>query len=122
MLVAVALTVAATLCWQSLSRDTSAQAQGPEGVTAMPSPPSNAKPGQEGRIQTTTIPMGNYQQVVVLDAERGALAVYHVDAATGRVALRSVRNVYWDLEVAAFNTDDPQPREIRDNILIQRNP
>ncbi len=119
--VAVATAMVTGAWW--LSRSAPVEAQGPPGFGAPLAASDSAKPASsEGRVHISVLPMGNHQQVVVLDAERGGMAVYHVDSGSGQISLRSVRNIYWDLEVAAFNTGDPQPREIRDNILIQRKP
>ena len=41
------------------------------------------------------------------------MAVYHVDRATGKITLKSVRNVRWDLLLDEFNGTNPAPREIR---------
>jgi hypothetical protein len=41
------------------------------------------------------------------------MCIYHVDPATGVVALKSVRNIQWDLMMDEFNGVSPLPREIR---------
>lgn len=56
--------------------------------------------------------------VVVVDPQTQALSVYHVDRTTGAIALKSVRNVQWDLRIEEFNGANPTPREIRS--LIER--
>jgi hypothetical protein len=53
------------------------------------------------------------QQVTVVDPRSRVMAVYHVDRATGALTLKSVRNVYWDLQIEDFNSANPTPREIR---------
>ena len=53
------------------------------------------------------------QQVTVIDPRSRVMAVYHVDRATGALSLKSVRNVYWDLQIEDFNSANPTPREIR---------
>ena len=58
------------------------------------------------------------QQITVVDPRQRVLAVYHVDRATGALALRSVRNLNWDLMIEDFNSDKPTPREVR--ALTQR--
>ena len=61
----------------------------------------------------TTVPFGEGgQRVVVYDKQRFALAVYEIDAG-GRVALRSVRQLQWDLALEEFNTLQPKPTEVR---------
>jgi hypothetical protein len=58
------------------------------------------------------------QQITVVDPRQRVLAVYHVDRATGALALKSVRNLNWDLMIEDFNSDKPTPREVR--ALTQR--
>lgn len=53
------------------------------------------------------------QQLTVIDPRSRVMAVYHVDRATGALTLKSVRNVYWDLQIEDFNSANPTPREIR---------
>ncbi len=53
------------------------------------------------------------QQVVVLDAQRGALAVYHISLNTGEIRLKAVRRIVWDLELENFNGSTPLPREVK---------
>ena len=53
------------------------------------------------------------QAVVVVDPGQRVLAVYHVDKATGEIALRSVRNITWDLQMVEFNSGEPLPQDIR---------
>lgn len=53
------------------------------------------------------------QQVVLIDAKSRAMGVYHIDRASGQVALRSVRNVHWDLQIDDFNGGSPSPQEIK---------
>jgi len=54
-----------------------------------------------------------YQQVTVIDPRREVISVYHVDLANGVIALRSVRNIHWDLQMSDYNGQRPLPREIR---------
>jgi hypothetical protein len=56
---------------------------------------------------------GGPQAIVVVDPATRVLAVYHVDKTTGEIALRSVRNVSWDLQMMEFNSGKPLPQEIR---------
>lgn len=55
------------------------------------------------------------QQIAVLDPRQRALAVYHIDRASGAVSLKCVRNLQYDLLIEDFNTapGTPTPREIR---------
>ncbi len=67
-----------------------------------------------GRLQivSTLLPTG-VQQLVVLDREDRALAVYHVEPAQGKIQLKSVRRIVWDLKMEQFNADAPLPGELR---------
>lgn len=53
------------------------------------------------------------QQVTLIDPRTRVMAVYHVDRTSGALALKSVRNVVWDLQMEEFNTDNPAPSEIK---------
>ena len=54
-----------------------------------------------------------YQQVTVIDPARRAMSVYHIDLKDGKITLRGVRNIHWDLEMLEFNGTSPLPQEIR---------
>jgi len=64
-----------------------------------------------GWIVTSTV-SDNRQQIVVADPAQQSLAVYHVDLATGRIALKSVRHIRFDLMMTEFNTESPSPGEL----------
>jgi hypothetical protein len=69
--------------------------------------------GASGLI-TLTSPAGeNRQLLTVIDPRTRAVSVYHVDALTGTLSLKSVRNIHWDLQMVEFNGVSPLPREIR---------
>ena len=55
------------------------------------------------------------QQITIVDPRTRVIAVYQVDKVNGSLALRSVRNVHWDLLMEEYNTSHgtPTPREIR---------
>lgn len=57
--------------------------------------------------------------LLVVDSQNRSLAVYHVDLTTGKLALKSVRNVNWDLQMRDYNTEDPLPQDIRSAKLAQ---
>jgi len=56
---------------------------------------------------------GGPQSIVVVDPGQRVLAVYHVDKTSGEIALRSVRNITWDLQMLEFNSGEPLPQDIR---------
>ena len=55
------------------------------------------------------------QQVTIVDPRTRVMAVYQVDKVNGSLALRSVRNIQWDLLMEDYNTShgSPTPRDIR---------
>jgi hypothetical protein len=53
------------------------------------------------------------QQITIVDPRQKVMAVYHVDRATGALALKSVRNLQWDLQIEDYNSASPAPRDIR---------
>ena len=53
------------------------------------------------------------QQITLVDPRQRVMAVYQIDRATGALALKSVRNVQWDLTIEDYNTSAPAPRDIR---------
>ena len=60
------------------------------------------------------------QQITLIDSRTRAIAVYQVDPRTGALALKSVRNINWDLQMDEFNSGgNPSPKEIR-SLLEQR--
>ncbi len=74
-------------------------------------PQSVAAANNDLVVVSTTIG-DRIQQVTVIDPKQRVMSVYHVDA-TGKIALRSVRNIHWDLQVTEFNGENPLPREIQ---------
>jgi len=59
------------------------------------------------------------QSLVVVDPKARVMAVYQIDLATGKIALQSVRNIQWDLQMVYLNNENPLPQEIR-ALLEQR--
>ena len=59
------------------------------------------------------------QMLTVVDPRQRVLSVYHIDLATGKIALKSVRNIQWDLQMTYLNNENPLPQEIR-SLLEQR--
>jgi hypothetical protein len=54
--------------------------------------------------------------VTVIDPRQRVMSIYHVDRATGEIALRSVRNLTWDLQLIEFNSGKPLPQDIRSGL------
>lgn len=63
-------------------------------------------------ISDTPVDDGRRLLVVVDPATRHA-AVYHLDNATGTLALRSTRDITWDLMVDDFNAQEPRPAALK---------
>ena len=60
-----------------------------------------------------------YQQLTVIDPKLHVMSVYHIEFATGRIALRSVRAFRFDLQMKQFNGKEPLPEEI-ESLLAPR--
>jgi len=52
------------------------------------------------------------QQITVIDPLQRTMCVYHVNATSGEISLRSVRSLQWDLRMEAYNTGSPAPQEL----------
>ena len=66
-----------------------------------------------GLIALTGAAGDHRQQLMVVDPELRTIGVYHVDATSGEIVLKSVRNIHWDLQMMEFNGTNPTPREIQ---------
>ena len=53
------------------------------------------------------------QMLTVVDPRQRVLSVYHIDLMTGKIALKSVRNIQWDMQMTYLNNENPLPQEIR---------
>ncbi len=53
------------------------------------------------------------QLVMIVDPRMRVMGVYHIEQATGKIGLRSVRNVHWDLQMMHLNCETPLPKEIQ---------
>lgn len=60
-----------------------------------------------------------YQQLTIIDPKRHVMSVYHIEFATGKIALRSVRAFQFDLQMKQYNGKDPLPEEI-ESLLAPR--
>ena len=54
-----------------------------------------------------------FQQLAVIDTKLRVMSVYHVDFATGAIALKSVRNFQYDQQMTQFNAKEPLPDDLR---------
>lgn len=69
-----------------------------------------------GLIIQVTAENGQPLTVTVVDPRQRAMAIYHVDRATGEIALKSVRNLTWDLQMVQYNSGNPLPQDIRSGL------
>jgi hypothetical protein len=51
--------------------------------------------------------------LLVIDPQLKNAAVYHVDAAAGTLALKSTRDISYDLMVGDFNAQAPKPADLK---------
>ena len=56
--------------------------------------------------------------VIVVDPATKVMSTYYVSRESGKMTLRSVRNLTWDLQLEDFNPTTPSPKDIR--AVIQR--
>ncbi len=76
--------------------------------------------GTGGDLIVVSTPVGEKSQILtVIDPKLQAMCVYSIDLQTGKIALRSVRNIRWDLQMLYLNNESPLPQEIR-TLLEQR--
>jgi hypothetical protein len=91
----------------------------PQGNATPQRAPYTEAAGDGGLIALSGPSAENAQLVTVLDTKTRAMAVYRVDAVSGKIKLLSVRNLHWDLQVLQLNSETPLPQEIR-SLLDQR--
>lgn len=65
------------------------------------------------QVVSTLLPTG-VQQLVVVDSLQHSMAVYHIEPGQGKIQLRSVRRMQWDLRMEQFNAEAPFPSELRE--------
>jgi hypothetical protein len=76
--------------------------------------PPYAPPAVGGELIVVPASLGDRVQVLsVIDPRQRVLCVYHVELATGKITLKSVRKLEWDLQIRDLNNDKPLPEEIR---------
>ena len=69
--------------------------------------------GEGGLLFHASLLPGGVEQLTVIDPRNRSLAVYHVEAATAKIQLKSVRSLVWDLQMEHFNGQSPLPSELR---------
>ncbi len=53
------------------------------------------------------------QLITVIDPRARVMSVYHIAKGSGKIALRSVRNIHWDLQMTHLDNEGLLPEEIR---------
>jgi hypothetical protein len=88
------------------------------GFAQRPGLPATTSGG--GELISFSVPIEDHrQQVTLIDTAKRVMSVYHIDTSSGEISLKSVRNVFWDLQMVEFNGTSPLPREIR-SLLDQK--
>jgi hypothetical protein len=83
-------------------------------------PQSALTPGGSGDLLVLPITSGDKGQLLaVVEPKQQVMSVYRIDALTGKIALKSVRNLHWDLQMTSHNNEAPLPQEIQ-SMLEQR--
>jgi hypothetical protein len=108
---AIGMLAAAVLAWQP-QRPLFAQrtpVAPPSSAAAAPA----ALTGSELIVVPTPVTDGKTQVLTVIDPRQQAMCVYHIDLASGKIALLSARTIRWDLQVTALNNEALLPQDIR---------
>ena len=86
----------------------------PSGEALAQRPVSYQQAGPGSDLIALSNPVGESGQLVtVIDPGQRVMSVYHIDSVSGKIALRSVRNIHWDLQMSYLNCEKPLPQEIR---------
>lgn len=78
-----------------------------------PATPGAFNPNAQGLSSHVVPGQGGPHTLILVDPGLKRVAAYHVDAATGQVTLKSVREVGPDLQMTEFNSGGPTPDDIR---------
>jgi hypothetical protein len=85
-------------------------------------PQTASPPAGSGELMVVPIASGDKAQgqlLAIVDPKQQVMSVYRIDANTGKIALRSVRNFSYDLKMTNYNNEAPLPQEIQ-TLLEQR--
>jgi hypothetical protein len=97
--------------------DVAAAEQGGEIFSQRPVAQTHAAAvGSELIVVPTPLGDNKGLMLTVVDPKQQVMSVYHIDLPTGKIALRSVRKIQWDLQITDFNTENPLPQEIRSRL------
>jgi hypothetical protein len=80
-------------------------------------PRQNLAPGGGSDLVVVSVPSADKGQLLaVVDTKQQMMLVYRVDAVSGKIALKSARNIHFDLQLNDFNNEPPLPQEIKSMI------
>jgi hypothetical protein len=86
-----------------------------------PARPAGGDNGPGGQLWISATPLDAARQLlIVIDPHGKNAAIYHVDAAAGTLALKSTRDITWDLLVGDFNAQEPRPAALKKMLEIGR--
>ncbi len=98
---AVAAVIAAGWLWLA----------GSQTAAQRPGPPESAAPGG---LWISASPLDESRRLLlVIDPQFKNAAVYHLEAATGALTLKSTRDISYDLMVGDFNAQAPKPADLK---------
>ena len=89
------------------------------GLFAQRMDPHRPAQAEGGLIALSTVVADEHQQVTVIDPNRQAMSVYHIDFRSGAIELKSVRQIHWDLQIADYNGKGLLPREIQSQLQLR---
>jgi hypothetical protein len=95
-----------------------AAAGGAWGVGGEPPAPNQPLPNALYRAGDglIVVPFGTPEKGVmlsVIDPQQRVMSVYQLNPVNGKIALKSARNLRWDLQLNDFNNEAPLPQEIQ---------
>ncbi len=92
-------------------------------AAASPPLPAVAAPPAGGQTQWKILENPNGPHAaLIFDPVRQVFAVYHIDAGSGQIMLKSVRNLSADLRLEQFNSGAPAPKDIQAMLDEARGP
>jgi hypothetical protein len=84
---------------------------GGQTAAQRPAPPESVAPGG---LWISASPLDESRRLLlVIDPQFKNAAVYHLEAATGALTLKSTRDISYDLMVGDFNAQAPKPADLK---------
>jgi len=83
-------------------------------------PPVRETAGDGGLIAVPGTTADNGQLITLVDPRSRSMAVYRIEAGSGKIKLLAVRALSWDLQIMQLNSENPSPQEIRSLLEQQR--